>query len=101
MCTTSVECKTVITTVLTVKSGTDPHMTSRDFGWFGISSVVRISSWNPIRVGDSLGSYQLELETHSHVVQLELEFPCSDIQLELDIRCHVVQLELEVLCHDG
>jgi hypothetical protein len=28
MCTTSVECKTVITTVLTVRSGMDPHMIS-------------------------------------------------------------------------
>jgi hypothetical protein len=29
MCTTSVECKTVITAVLTVMSGMDPHMISR------------------------------------------------------------------------
>jgi hypothetical protein len=29
MCTTSVECKTVITVVLTVMSGMDPHMISR------------------------------------------------------------------------
>jgi hypothetical protein len=28
MCTTSTECKTVITTVLTVMSGMDPHMIS-------------------------------------------------------------------------
>jgi hypothetical protein len=28
MCTTSTECKTVITAVLTVKSGIDPHMIS-------------------------------------------------------------------------
>jgi hypothetical protein len=28
MCTTSVECKTVITAVLTVMSGLDPHMIS-------------------------------------------------------------------------
>jgi hypothetical protein len=28
MCTTSVECKTVITVVLTVMSGMDPHMIS-------------------------------------------------------------------------
>jgi hypothetical protein len=46
MCTTSVECKTVITAVLTVMSGMDPHMISRDFSWFGISSVVRIFSWS-------------------------------------------------------
>jgi hypothetical protein len=29
MCTTSIECKTVITAVLTVMSGMDPHMISR------------------------------------------------------------------------
>jgi hypothetical protein len=31
-CTTSVECKTVITTVLTVMSGMDPHMISGNIG---------------------------------------------------------------------
>jgi hypothetical protein len=46
MCTTSVKCKIVITTILTVKSGMDPHMISQDFGLFGISSVVRISHWS-------------------------------------------------------
>jgi hypothetical protein len=29
MCTTSTECKTIITAVLTVMSGMDPHMISR------------------------------------------------------------------------
>jgi hypothetical protein len=33
MCTTSAECKAVITTVLTVMSGMDPHMISRT--WVG------------------------------------------------------------------
>jgi hypothetical protein len=39
-CTTSVECKTVITTVLTVMSGMDPHMISGT--WVGLieSSMV-------------------------------------------------------------
>jgi hypothetical protein len=46
MSTTSIECKTIITAVLTVKNGMDPHMISRDIGWFGNSSVVRISSWS-------------------------------------------------------
>jgi hypothetical protein len=51
MCTTSAECKTVMITVLTVKSGVDPHMISRDFGWFGngfdcvVATKVR-SSWS-------------------------------------------------------
>jgi hypothetical protein len=31
-CTTSAECKTVITVVLTVMSGMDPHMISHDSG---------------------------------------------------------------------
>jgi hypothetical protein len=32
MCTTSAECKTVITAVLTVMSGMDPHMISGNIG---------------------------------------------------------------------
>jgi hypothetical protein len=41
-CTTSVECKTVITAVLTVMSGMDPHMISGSpgFGWFGLVGWV-------------------------------------------------------------
>jgi hypothetical protein len=47
MCTTSAECKTVITAVLTVMSGMDPHMISWNprlgqFGWFGL---VGLSKW--------------------------------------------------------
>jgi hypothetical protein len=34
MCTTSTECKVVMKVVLMVKSGMDPHMISRDTGWF-------------------------------------------------------------------
>jgi hypothetical protein len=38
-CTTSAECKTIITAVLTVMSGMDPHMISGNtgfgLGWFG------------------------------------------------------------------
>jgi hypothetical protein len=40
MCTTSIECKTVITVMLTVMSGMDPHMISRNSGCFGL---VRVS----------------------------------------------------------
>jgi hypothetical protein len=46
MYTTSAECKTVIIAMLTVMSDMDPHMISRDVGWFGNSSVVRIFSWS-------------------------------------------------------
>jgi hypothetical protein len=35
-CTTSAECKTVITAVLTVMSGMDPHMISGTWDWFGL-----------------------------------------------------------------
>jgi hypothetical protein len=42
MCTTSAECKTVITAVLMVMSGMDPHMISGNpgFGWFGSVGLV-------------------------------------------------------------
>jgi hypothetical protein len=33
MCTTSVECKTVITVVFMAMSGMDPHMISGNLGW--------------------------------------------------------------------
>jgi hypothetical protein len=44
MCTTFAECKTVITVVLTVMSGMDPHMFSWNLrlGWFGL---VGLSKW--------------------------------------------------------
>jgi hypothetical protein len=32
-CTTSAECKTIITAVLMVMSGMDPHMISENLGW--------------------------------------------------------------------
>jgi hypothetical protein len=35
-CTTSAECKTIITAVLTVMSGMDPHMISGTWDWFGL-----------------------------------------------------------------
>jgi hypothetical protein len=48
-CTTSAECKTVITVVLTVMSSMDPHMISSNlrwvwfgFVWFGL---VGLSKW--------------------------------------------------------
>jgi hypothetical protein len=37
-CTTSVECKTVITATLMVMSGMDPHMISGNLGWVFIMS---------------------------------------------------------------
>jgi hypothetical protein len=42
-CTTSAECKTVITAVLTVMSGMDPHMISGNpgFGWVGLVGLPK------------------------------------------------------------
>jgi hypothetical protein len=43
-CTASAECKTVITAVLTVMSGMDPHMISGNpgFGWVGLGWFVEV-----------------------------------------------------------
>jgi hypothetical protein len=37
-CTTSAECKNIITVMLTVMSGMDPHMISGNLGWVFIKS---------------------------------------------------------------
>jgi hypothetical protein len=37
-CTTSVECKTIVTVVLTIMSGMDPHMVSGNQGWVFVKS---------------------------------------------------------------
>jgi hypothetical protein len=46
MCTTSTECKTVITVVLTVMSGMDPHMISWNlrWDWIGLVGFVEVGS---------------------------------------------------------
>jgi hypothetical protein len=41
-CTTSAECKTVITAVLTVMSGIDPHMISGTWDGFGLVSQSQV-----------------------------------------------------------
>jgi hypothetical protein len=43
MCTTSAECKTIITAVLTVMSGMDPHMISGNLGGFGLIGLVSLA----------------------------------------------------------
>jgi hypothetical protein len=51
MCATSVECKIVITVMITVLSGMDPHMISENLGWvfvkywLGCFKVSFIRSW--------------------------------------------------------
>jgi hypothetical protein len=42
-CTTSAECKTVITAVLMVMSGMDPHMISGTWDGFGLVGLVQSS----------------------------------------------------------
>jgi hypothetical protein len=41
-CTTSAECKTVITTVLIVMSGMDPHMIRWNLGWVWFGWLVEV-----------------------------------------------------------
>jgi hypothetical protein len=45
MRTTSAECKTVITVMLTVMSGVDPHMISENLGWVWLSLGWVVSKW--------------------------------------------------------
>jgi hypothetical protein len=45
MCTTSVVCKTIITVMLTVMSGMDPHMISGNLGWVLLSLGWVVSKW--------------------------------------------------------
>jgi hypothetical protein len=45
MCTTSVECKTVITVVLTFMNGMDPHMISETWDGFWLSFGWVVSKW--------------------------------------------------------
>jgi hypothetical protein len=52
MCTTSAECKTVITTVLTVMSGMDPHMISWNLRWVWFDLVwLVLSKWVSLGCG--------------------------------------------------
>jgi hypothetical protein len=45
-CTTSAECKTVITAALTVMSGMDPHMSIGNLGWVMVKSWVGLGCVN-------------------------------------------------------
>jgi hypothetical protein len=65
-CTTSVECKTVITVVLIVMSGMDPHMISGtwdefllSFGWV-VSKWVLLGCWSVmVRLCDAIEACSL------------------------------------------
>jgi hypothetical protein len=61
MCTTSAECKTVITAVLTVMSGMDPHMISGTWDgfwfslWLGCVEVGVLGYWSVmVRLRDAI-----------------------------------------------
>jgi hypothetical protein len=45
MCTTSVECKTVIIVMLMVMSNMDPHMISENLGWVLLSLGWVVLKW--------------------------------------------------------
>jgi hypothetical protein len=49
-CTTSAECKTIITAALTVMSGMDPHMISGNLGWVMVKSWVGLYQRGFIRL---------------------------------------------------
>jgi hypothetical protein len=55
MCTTSTECKTIITAMLTVMSGMDPHMISGKLGWVMVKSWVGLYQRGIIRLWISHG----------------------------------------------
>jgi hypothetical protein len=57
MCIASAECKTVITTVLTVMSGMDPHMISGnpEFGLVGLSKWILLGCGSvTVRLRDAI-----------------------------------------------
>jgi hypothetical protein len=55
-CTTSTECKTVITSVLTIMSGMDPHMIRWNLGWvwFGLVGWLVEGDLIKLWVGDGV-----------------------------------------------
>jgi hypothetical protein len=42
LCTTTAECKTIITAVLTVMNGMDPHMISWNLRWVWFGLLVKV-----------------------------------------------------------
>jgi hypothetical protein len=57
MCITSIECKIVMTVMLTIMSGMDSHMISRDTSWYGngLDEIELIQlKYRPVGAGCSL-----------------------------------------------
>jgi hypothetical protein len=50
-CATSIECKTVVTAVLMVMSGMDPHMISGNLGWVLLSLGWVVLRWDLLGCG--------------------------------------------------
>jgi hypothetical protein len=75
-CTTSAECKTVITAVLMVISGMDPHMISENlgFGWFGL---VGLPNWIVLGCGSITVRlpYAIEVRTLRRCCDLSTSMP--------------------------
>jgi hypothetical protein len=66
MCTTSTECKTIITATLTVMSGIDSHMISGNLGWvFLLSLGWVVSKWNLLGCGSVTLSLHDAIEASS------------------------------------
>jgi hypothetical protein len=70
-CTTSAKCKIVITTVLTVMSGMDPHMISGNLGWVLLSLGWVVSKWVllgcgsvTVRLRDAIEASSLRSRVH-------------------------------------
>jgi hypothetical protein len=70
-CTTSTECKIVITTVLMVMSDMDPHMISGNLGWVLLSLGWVVSKWvllgfwsGTVRLRDAIEASSLRSRVH-------------------------------------
>jgi hypothetical protein len=72
MCTTSTECKTIITVMLMVMNGMDPHMISGNLGWVFLLSLGRVvSKWIllgcgsvTVRLRDAIKASSLRSRVH-------------------------------------
>jgi hypothetical protein len=60
--TTSAECKTVVTAVLMVMSGMDPHMISETWGGFWLSFGWVVSKWALLGCGSVLVRLRCTIE---------------------------------------
>jgi hypothetical protein len=64
-CTSSTECKTVITVMLTVMSGMDPHMISGNLRWVLLSLGWVVSKWVLLGCGSVMAILRDAIEASS------------------------------------